>query len=75
VGRSYNYAEWFVSKKLGLELKPIYDAGYDAVVADGSRYQIKSLCRGGSIRLGVLQIWLRLYRKTARLSKMWEQAN
>jgi hypothetical protein len=45
VGRSYNYAEWFVSTKLGLELKPNSNAGYDAVVADGSRYQIKSLSR------------------------------
>jgi hypothetical protein len=42
VGRLYNYAEWFVSKKLGLELKPNYDAGYDALGPNGDRFQIKS---------------------------------
>jgi len=36
-----DYAEWLVSKKLGLELTPNSNAGYDALGADGSRYQIK----------------------------------
>jgi hypothetical protein len=37
-----DYAEWIVSKTLGLELTANSNAGYDAVGADGIRYQIKS---------------------------------
>jgi hypothetical protein len=37
-----DYAEWVVSKALGLELTPNSNAGYDAVGTDGTRYQIKS---------------------------------
>jgi hypothetical protein len=37
-----DYAEWVVSQALGLELTPNSKAGYDALGADGTRYQIKS---------------------------------
>jgi hypothetical protein len=37
-----DYAEWLVSEKMNLELVPPSKSGYDAVGADGKRYQIKS---------------------------------
>ena len=37
-----DYAEWLVSKKLGLELTPNSNAGYDALGSNGERFQIKS---------------------------------
>jgi hypothetical protein len=37
-----DYAEWLVSKRLGLELRPISNAGHDALGPNGDRFQIKS---------------------------------
>lgn len=37
-----DYAEWIVSKALGLSLEGNSTAGYDAVGPDGTRYQIKA---------------------------------
>lgn len=37
-----DYAEWVVSRALGLSLQGNSKAGYDAVRADGVRYQIKA---------------------------------
>jgi hypothetical protein len=37
-----DYAEWLVSEKLGLELTPNSNAGYDALGSNGKRFQIKS---------------------------------
>ncbi|MBI2937163.1 MAG: hypothetical protein HYY22_03060 [Thaumarchaeota archaeon] len=39
---SADYAEWLVSKKLGLKLEPNSSSGYDAVNTTGERVQIKS---------------------------------
>ena len=36
-----DYTEWFVAKKLGLELRSNSASGYDAVDQSGRRYQIK----------------------------------
>lgn len=37
-----DYAEWLVSKALGLSLEGNSKAGYDAIGPDGTRYQIKA---------------------------------
>jgi hypothetical protein len=37
-----DYAEWLTAKKLGLELTPNSNAGYDAIGSNGDRFQIKS---------------------------------
>lgn len=42
-----DYAEWLVAKKLNLTLETNSKAGYDAVDAQGTRYQIGSLVSQG----------------------------
>ncbi len=37
-----DYAEWLVSRKLGLELMHNSSSGYDAIGTNGDRFQIKS---------------------------------
>jgi hypothetical protein len=53
-----DYAEWLVATRLGMKLEVKSTAGYDAVDAEGSRFQIKArriTADNGSRQLGIIR--------------------